>query len=365
MEKEIFTETPEEDLWRELLQYSYKANVTRYLKEHSLSQDDNAINCIIGSILQAHEYYSASRNVNLQIAPLLLYYGTTNLLYGIATLINGSIPNISNHGMKPAPTAIQDYIADTSISFSNPKQGGIHQFAKILGYNEDLTKLGVWKLKEFISSIAEIHNDYQKCYSEKYGNTLMIDVFQTPTGQIERLYCPKDELHTISAILDRVEGFNNSYLNFQTGYDHINNTDYIILRRKMNSMDIKKISFSGQPYLQAGVKKQGRIVTIPVVFNMYISLFIMGTLCRYHPEIWGPFVLNDETGEKLLLEKLIYFSRRMIPNIILNKLCGKEITYVTQKYTKKETIKHVGEHEVKELIKQELYEQEQIKKYYR
>ena len=361
MDERIFTENPEDDLWRELLQYSYKANVIRYLDEHSLPRDNNAINCIIGSILQAHEYYLASKNVNLQIAPLLLYYGTTNLLFGISTLISGTAPTIQNHGMKPNSSTIQNYIADSSVSFLDPDYGGIHQFAKAFGYNDDLTKLGTWKLKEFNSSIAEIHYDYKKCYSEKYGNTLMIDVFQTPTGQIERLYCSKDELLTIFDILNRVEGFNKSYLNPQTGHDCSNNTDYIILRHKMNDINIKKISFSGQPYLQAGIEKQGHIVTIPTLFNMYISLFIMSSLCRYHPETWGPFVLNDETGERLLFEKLMYFSRRMIPNIILNKLYGKEITYVTQKYTEKETIKHVGEHEVKELIKQELYAQEQQK----
>ena len=38
--REIFTESPEEDLWRELLQYSYRANVSRYLKEHSLDEDE-------------------------------------------------------------------------------------------------------------------------------------------------------------------------------------------------------------------------------------------------------------------------------------------------------------------------------------
>lgn len=53
----------------------------------------------------------------------------------------------------------------------------------------------------------------------------------------------------------------------------------------------------------------------------------------------------------------------MIPNYILNEIYGNKKIYVNQKYTPKETIKHVGEHEVKELIKQELYDQEQRKKY--
>ena len=54
-----------------------------------------------------------------------------------------------------------------------------------------------------------------------------------------------------------------------------------------------------------------------IFFPVILFLFIMGSLCRYHPEIWGPFVLNDETGERLLFEKFIYYSRRIIiPNIV-------------------------------------------------
>ena len=70
--REIFTESPEDDLWRELLQYSYRANVSRYLKEHSLDEDEDTINTIIGSFLQANEYFKASKSANLQISPLLL-----------------------------------------------------------------------------------------------------------------------------------------------------------------------------------------------------------------------------------------------------------------------------------------------------
>lgn len=70
---------------------------------------------------------------------------------------------------------------------------------------------------------------------------------------------------------------------------------------------------------------------------------------------WGPFVLNDETGERLLFEKFLYLSRRILPNIVLNLLNNDNVVYVTQKYSINETIKHVGEHEIKELIQKELY----------
>ena len=205
--REIFTESPEDDLWRELLQYSYRANVSRYLKEHSLDEDEDTINTIIGSFLQANEYFKASKSANLQISPLLLYYGATNLLLGLTSLMTGKRPEIKNHGMTAIDSTISTYIAEANVVFGDPNTGGIHQFARILGFEKDLTKCGEWKMMDFLSSIVEIDQDYRKCYAQENGNTLLLDLFNTPTGTIERLYLNKNKVEAISAVLNNVEGF--------------------------------------------------------------------------------------------------------------------------------------------------------------
>ena len=74
------------------MQFSYKANVERYLEEHNLVKSEDTINTIIGSFLQANEYFKASKSANLQISPLLLYYGATNLLLGLTSLMTGKRP---------------------------------------------------------------------------------------------------------------------------------------------------------------------------------------------------------------------------------------------------------------------------------
>ena len=92
---------------------------------------------------------------------------------------------------------------------------------------------------------------------------------------------------------------------------------------------------------------------------MYISLFILGSLCRYYPDVWYPFVTQDSTGEKLIVEKLLYYSRRILPNVILNKIEGNQIVFVSNKYIPDNKIHLVGEHEIKEMVNKE------IKKYIR
>ena len=45
--------------------------------------------------------------------------------------------------------------------------------------------------------------------------------------------------------------------------------------------------------------------------------------------------------------------------VIIQKNGDDNVVYVTQKYSINETIKHVGEHEIKELIQKELYAAEE------
>lgn len=359
----IFTEEPEQELWRCLLQFSYKANIKRYFEEHQISVDasgkteaeklDLLSNCIAGAFLQADEYYKASKGVSLQVEPVLLYYGTTNLLYAMSVLLNGAIPQISNHGMRIEADSANYYIADTVVKFDHFSDGGIHAFAKNLGFQCNLCEFRPWHLNDFLDSIAEIAADFERCYLDKESNILLLDVVKTPEGIVEKIYLSTEK---VLDNLKRTERFSTSYLKPQRARDRHGN-EYIVLRHKMNGKDIHQISYSGQPYLQVAHEKDGKLITIPKEINMYVSLFTLGSLCRYHPEIWNPFVTQDSTGEKLLVEKLLYYSRRMLPNIILNRIMGKQIIFVSDKYVPEDRVHLVGEHEVREIVSNEVQSQ--------
>ena len=182
----FFSENPENDLWREILQYTYEANIIRYSKKHKNEIEEDTIACIAGSLLQAFEYYKSAKEANLQIAPLLLYYGSTNLLYGMANLIKGEINHIENHGMKIYIPEKMKYIADTNIRFLSPKTGGVHVIAQVLGFYEDLTGFGDWELRDFLDSIAEISREYNTCYDNLNSRIAMLEIINTPEGKVEK-----------------------------------------------------------------------------------------------------------------------------------------------------------------------------------
>lgn len=350
----IYSENPENDLWRELLQFTYEANIKRYLSKKGFEADEDTINCIAGSFLQANEYYKAVKDANLQISPLLLYYGSTNLLYGMTNLLSGSVNKISNHGMKIFIPDQMDFIADTIIRFLSPSDGGVHVYAKAFGFTPDLTGFGDWSLKEFLDSIAEINVDFAQCYGVQAGCVAMLDVFNTPDGKAEKMYFSEANRDELIALLSNVEKFDKSYLRVTTAKEYETGKEYFVLRHKLTGEDISEQSYSGQPYLRAGHIKNSQLITIPTILNMYISLFTLASLCRYFPERWSPFVLKDTTGEKLLVEKFMYYARRLIPNFALNRLLDSTVQYSSSRYTATDTIELVGEHQVQEMVERKV-----------
>ena len=47
IEKElVFTENPENEIWQTILQFSYEANIKKYLEEHQLPINDDLVNNI-------------------------------------------------------------------------------------------------------------------------------------------------------------------------------------------------------------------------------------------------------------------------------------------------------------------------------
>ena len=364
MKSTIFAEEPEEELWRCLLKYSYKSNIKRYFKDHDIKTKENhtdgnsfdiIADAVAGAMLQASEYYSASKLVSLHVEPLMLYYGTTNLLYAMSILLSGEKINIKNHGMRIVMDKQRGYIANTKIIFNNHQDGGIHIYAKNLGFTKDLCSYNKkeWKLYDFIDSIAEIQEDFDRCYLNRISKIHMLDIVKTAEGIIEKVPITEGQINIM-----HIEDFSKAYLRPQF-ITNKNDGDCLILHRKMNGKTISKYAYSGQPYLQEAHNIDNILITVPEELNMYISLFILGSLCRYYPDVWYPFVTQDSTGEKLIVEKLLYFSRRILPNVILNKIEGYQIVFVSNKYIPDNKIHLVGEHEIKEMVNKE------IKKYIR
>lgn len=103
----------------------------------------------------------------------------------MVNLLSGRKNIIANHGMKIFIPEHMSFIADTTIRFLSPSDGGVHVIARAIGFNSNLTNFGDWSLRDFLDSIAEISSDFVQCYEVNAGRVAMLEGFNTPDGKME------------------------------------------------------------------------------------------------------------------------------------------------------------------------------------
>lgn len=348
----VYTETPEVDLWKKLLQYSYKARIQSYFKKNGIETEtgDNEIFDIIsGAFLQADEYFTLSKSASLYTAPLLLYYGAANLLLGAVTLMQGKTIDVQNHGMKIITDDSGTMIGATKVHYLSPSDGGINVFLRFWDDKIKLVETDDWTLEELLLSIPEINLEASQCY-EGTNYCLALETINTENGMIERVRYENNEEAAFAGIL----GFSKSYLHPQ--YKENSGNGYFILKHKYLSDPICYPSYTGQTYLLRSHSKNSKECQMPQWAYIYSALFALASLCRYHPQKWNPFIRLDDSGEKLVVDKFLETARRILPNMILSKIEGQNYSFENRKYAAEDRIKVLGEHEIKDLIHSQLKE---------
>lgn len=360
----VYTENPEEELWNALSQYTYKARILKYFSEHKIAineaEKNSVCEIISSSLSQAKEYFMLSKSASLNVSPLLLYYGTINLFLGATVLKTGAKCSIENHGMKTKVDYTDNSIGSTKIHFFNTNTGGIHVFMNKHQLGQNLTESDDWSIKELLLSIPDINQEALQCYdyAENYCYPIVQSISEN--GKIDKVVFYNKTPNEIDAIFKSIPDFSKSYLppviNQQDG-------QYVsLLRHKYLALNNNIKAHYNQEFLECGHMKNGKLIILPQWVYMYIALFGLGSLCRYEPEKWNPFLRLDESGEKLLIDKFLNAVKRIMPNIVLSLISNKEYRFENKKYQPDNKIRILGEHEMKEFIQTEVFKMERNKK---
>ena len=360
----VYTENPEEELWNTLLQYTYKSRIIKFFSENKIEVNeedkDDICEIISSSLSQAKEYYELSKEASLNVSPLLLYYGTINLFLGATVLKTGLKCPIDNHGMKIDFDVSDNSIGSTKIHFFNYNTGGIHVFMKKYNLAHNLVAMEDWTIKELLLSIPDINQEALQCYD--YSDSFCYPINQSinENGTVDKVVFYNKTPDQIKSIFNSIPSFSESYLEPQ-----INQFDgycVSVLRHKYLSKNNNIRAHYDQEFLECGHTKNGKLILLPQWVYMYSILFGLGSLCRYVPEKWNPFLRLDESGEKLLIDKFLNVVKRVLPNIVLSLITDKEYRFENKKYQPENKINILGEHEIKEFIQTEVLRREREKK---
>ena len=325
----INSENPKADQWKLIGQFFYPTNIDRYAKEHSLTPTKETVDYIAGCIRQSEAYFNASETSPLDISPLLLYYGATNLLSGTTALLTGAKPTIEHHGMTfSVPTTPNPRVGDYEIKPVNAATGALQKFSDTFAPGCILTNGTKWTVEEVFGSLPDLVQDFENCYEPSLAYCI-------PVVEVT------DEMHGLKFSYDRVameilQKYPSHYdaLMSIANYNRIYLTpsynvpsQFVNLYYKTKKRDEAIYSVFGEKFLPFTHMKSGTPISPPVVLLMFMGLYALGYLSRYFPQRWNPFVRTDETGERLVVEKFMSVCQRYLPNLVLNEIRKSRVQF--------------------------------------
>lgn len=326
----IATDNPKEDQWKLIGQYAYPTNINRYAKVHKLSPSVETVNYIAGCIRQSEAYFTAAEAAPLDISPLLLYYGATNLLAGVSALLTGTKSLIEHHGMYADKTTVAaPMLGGFQIKTSNSSGGALQSFCDVLSTGCVMTTGGLWSVKEILGSIPDLSQDYETCYEEPPPHVIPVVILKAAMHGIrfthERIAMSDLEKYASpQAVIELIGGLKDGYITPRYNIP----SDSVPLYYKQEAKETGTYSIFGKKYLQLVHVKAGKRLDPSQLILLYMGLYALGYLSRYYPERWNPFVRSDDTGERLVVEKFLAICQRYLPNLALNQIRKARVQFI-------------------------------------
>jgi len=325
----IQSDNPRADQWKLLSQFSYPTNIIRYAKENSLAPTKETIDYIAGCIRQSEAYFNAAESAPIDISPLLLYYGATNLLAGTSALITGDKLPLQHHGMNfHLPAYVNARVGDYEINPIRPIDGALQNFATIFD-GCPITNGGRWRVLDIFGSIPDLIEEFENCYQPELPFCLPAKTVRAEMHGLDFYYDRIDmnilskygsQYETLLLIANQSRAYLPPTVNISS--------DFANLYFRHKAIDIGVYSTFGQKYLPLYHQKKGNKICPSQIIFMFMGLYALGYLSRYYPEKWNPFVRTDETGERLVIEKFMSICQRYLPNLVLNEIKDARVQFV-------------------------------------
>ncbi|BBM16639.1 hypothetical protein G15_0252 [Enterococcus avium] len=340
-----YSENPEEDIWINLKHYSFVENINKYFNERNIESNEELTETISGSILQAFEYFQASRSSTIQTTPLLLYYGATNLLYGAACLIEGEVLKVNGHGMKLInQDNLDKRILSNKIKLVDPNYGGLGVYLKSFS-GTDLASGTEWTIMELLGSIPEISHEFINLLSDDASFIVPLEKVISDAETTIRVNLKKMKREQLDKKLENIPDFKSNYHVYE-----VTQKKEAIFRTKLNGDDLYDQSYLNQYYFPIAHNKRGKLISYDSFIFEFIALYSLATICRYHPNVWTPFVRTDNSGEINFIEKFLISIRRYFPNYVLDKIQNTKHFYSNEFYSPRDKKRNLSESDIEKRI---------------
>jgi len=270
---------------------------------------------------QAVEFREAARQATLLTSPLSLYYSFLNLTRACLCL-HSDIRHSRMHGLKFKSGP------DLLNSGAELTRGTFTDYLDAAGYPQSFGN--VVHLHEALARIIEIRWDYAQAYG---GNSLVVPIdVEAYRGEQVVLRIPKSaydlssattnwssELPSISGCCTLGSGENA----LETTFTVSNMEDVSSFCSSRMQRDLLWREFAARWYL---VRQTDPNLVLPRPAYYFVTLFILGSIVRYEPELMLDTVdPNSLTG--WLIKRVVQVAERFFPQLMLSWLLGEDLYF--------------------------------------
>lgn len=110
-----------------------------------------------------------------------------------------------------------------------------------------------------------------------------------------------------------------------------------IIIRNAPTLQITR-SLSGEEYVILPLEKSGKFIFMPELSVHFLIMYLLGMVSRYYPKEWGEIIDGKTSGEIYIIRKFLEVTKRKFPNLILNRLLGRDFVFVSPQLEKKKQL---------------------------
>ena len=312
----IKTENPIEEIWSMLLMFSDRIFLERFWAGKS---DDDYLTAT-KALVQAREYYLASKTVTLNTRPLLLYYSILNLTKAVLLILGEETPQ-EYHGLcKP------DFGGDFLESKASANNGVFLSLAKKEQHSIEIKK--DFSIEDMVKVSIDLYNKYEYYYkkeapvinftAEKFQNGKIYLVAKVSKNKIELMEHFFNENKVLNSKFEMENNCNSIRL---TNKQPIKESNPEKLLDKMRLLLSEEFSFSA--FNSESVYLILEKNPLPPAAAYFGISYMIGMLVRYAPGRYYHFIENPTSSQTWFVKKVCDTIERVYPNIMLNYLYGE------------------------------------------
>jgi hypothetical protein len=328
----IRSDNPIREIWDMLLKHSD----INYLSKCWEEKDVDDYVYVSNSLIQAHEYYNASKVLSLKTRPLLLYYSFLNLTKAILFLIEGRRPS-NYHGLCKENIEKSIEKSEDFLSFSAEVNNGVfYQLAELLGCRIALKSR--FTLEDFFSNMIELSPIFSDYFGKK-SNFICPEVIGYTNGEL-KISFNKEILNIYDIKYDDLIAIFDKEFKV-----HVEEKDIVFLRKICEEGEGFNIFYQRateilENYMSYSIFDDGQYYfsyintesKIHGALGYFGTMYLLSSIVRYKPE--HIYKLLDEKNISInwFFGKICDIAERVYPNMMLNLLYREKIKFSTSSF---------------------------------